>query len=578
MGLLLWCVGLLMAASCGGRSQLIVVGGRPPSSEFCAEASYQSGYDRLSIYILLDRSTSMANDHKWDHARTAIDSFVSDPSMAGMGAGLQYFPLDPECDVDGYAIPAVPIGLLPDQAEAITASLAAEPLQGGTPTLPALSGGIIYARTLLMAEPKNAVIVVLVTDGAPNDCNSTDERLVAVASHGATRHPQVLTFVVGLKLGFTESLEKLAAAGGTGKAVFIGEEDSTAQELVDTLGSIRDELLTCRHAIPVPAGDVELSSADLTVQYQLTPEAAETELELVTPASCHATGYLVDDRDHPTKVELCPQACSALSESDTSSITVTVGCGAGSPPPNVAPPGDTGDCGGVVSFNCMHSCGGSDWELPFCSNGLWTCPQGMTPSYDCSTCPVVPHGCCHTDQTLSVASCIDGQWVCPPGAAIFGSPECTPPEVCGATMPCASGQLCHVPDFTCGTTATAGSCVPTPTGCPASDPPACGCDGQTYQSACHAQAAGVDLSITEVCTTPVGAFVCGPLFCDAGSDLCRHTIRFDDPAIFDDYACVPKPAGCATGCGCEICAPCPTESCTESCSVDEGITVDCYVW
>ncbi|MBW2453806.1 MAG: hypothetical protein JRI68_04820 [Deltaproteobacteria bacterium] len=42
------------------------------------------------------------------------------------------------------------------------------------------------------------------------------------------------------------------------------------------------------------------------------------------------------------------------------------------------------------------------------------------------------------------------------------------------------------------------------------------------------------------------------------------------------FGCMSQ--GCPTGCGCEICAPCPTESCTESCSVDEGITVDCYVW
>jgi hypothetical protein len=52
----------------------------------------------LDLYVLLDRSASMIDptstgESKWDAVRLAFESFVKDPASAGLGVGIQYFPL-----------------------------------------------------------------------------------------------------------------------------------------------------------------------------------------------------------------------------------------------------------------------------------------------------------------------------------------------------------------------------------------------------------------------------------------------------------------------------------------------------
>jgi hypothetical protein len=52
----------------------------------------------LDMYVLLDKSSSMTEQTssgatKWDAVRSALESFLNDPGSAGIGVGLQYFPL-----------------------------------------------------------------------------------------------------------------------------------------------------------------------------------------------------------------------------------------------------------------------------------------------------------------------------------------------------------------------------------------------------------------------------------------------------------------------------------------------------
>jgi hypothetical protein len=53
----------------------------------------------VDMYVLLDRSSSMLDStgttgvSKWSAINTALESFVKDPDSAGLGIGLQYFPL-----------------------------------------------------------------------------------------------------------------------------------------------------------------------------------------------------------------------------------------------------------------------------------------------------------------------------------------------------------------------------------------------------------------------------------------------------------------------------------------------------
>lgn len=553
----------------------MVDAGGPPSSAFCARASYGSGHASLAIYVLLDRSGSMLDDNKWDDATTALDAFVNSPQAAGISIGLQYFPLNQECSTDGYAKPAVPIGALPGVASAIDTSITAQSPKsiGGTPTLPALRGGIEYARARLIANPQEAVVVALVTDGVPNTCDSTTQVVSEIAKEGVNGDPQVLTFVIGLEAGAVKDMNTIAKAGGSGSAVLVGKGTDSAQKIVDALQFLRQTQTSCQYAIP-DTGGAGVSAGDVSVSFTLASGSTPTPLVQVANANaCEITNaYYLDDPIAPTRVELCPGACDNLKNSPGSKVTVAAGCGGGTDAG--APDAGPGDCGGIIDFGCVTDCTSHQSVQPICVGSDWTCPPGSTNTLVCNTCAPVPHGCCKPDGTLSTGQCLNGSWQCPPNAKLFGEPGCKPPDVCSTILPCGAGQTCSYPDFACGTTDVAGHCVDIPKSC-GSGTATCGCDGQVHPSQCDATMASADPSLVTNCSTPPGTFACGPYFCKAGQ-ICRETTDLSQPIGGQAYTCVDPPAGCMTGCGCDLCGTCPSgKLCKESCSQGDGPMLTC---
>ncbi len=580
LGLALAVVAAIVPA-CGARTALHVgdAGPAPPQSSFCAQADYRAGYSSLSIYVLLDKSGSMVNDSKWDQATSALSAFVGDPTTSGLGVGLGYFPLNGNCNAADYALPAVPIAPLPGNASKITASLAAQTPDGDTPTRLALRAAIEYARARQIGNPHEEVAIVLVTDGVPDACESSVESVAEVARDGVKNTPQVLTFVIGQQGASEEGLQQIAAAGGTGKPIMVSSSPDSAQKLVDALESLRAALGSCKYAIP-NVGDASPEPSDVTVSYLQDKQSAATPLTRVPGASaCGATNsFYVDDPTAPGHVQLCPAVCQQLQTEAGSRVRVVAGCGQysdGGIPEGGIP--DGGSCGSVVAFSCTPKCGSGQLGPAVCDGGVWACPPGMVQTDTCTSCPIVPHGCCKTDGTVGVASCVDGAWTCPPGAKHFGDPGCSPPGVCTELMPCGPGQYCKVPDYTCGKGSLPGTCEPIPSSCPTGDA-VCGCGGTTYKSACAAAAAGADLSIAGNCSAPSGTFACGPYFCNAQSEVCRHTLDLTKTHGQSSYQCVTPPAGCSSGCGCNQC-DCPAgKVCKESCSTSGGEkTLTCTV-
>ncbi len=570
-------------SSCGAKTGLEwngvpaqVGAGPPPSSAFCAQASYRSGHASLAIYVLLDRSGSMLDDNKWDDATTALDAFVNSSQAAGISIGLQYFPLAAECTPEAYAKPAVPIAALPAHAAAIKASITAKQpaAVGGTPTLPALRGGIEYARALIAANPDEAVVVALVTDGVPNTCNSTTHAVAAIAAEGVKGDPQVLTFVIGLEAGAVEDMRQIASAGGTGDPVLVGKSPDSAQKIVDALQFLRQTQTSCQYAIPDTGGEPVVAN-DVTVSFTLAAGSTPTSLARVENANaCEiANAFYVDDPAAPTRVELCPGACNNLQQSPGSKVTVSAGCGLGSDAgvPDAGPPGH---CSGILDLSCVDDCKAHKSVQPVCSGKDWVCPPGSTNVIVCNTCEPVPHGCCKTDGTISTAQCVNGAWLCPPGATSFGDPGCRAPDVCSSLLPCGAGQYCSYPDFACGTSDVAGHCVDIPSSC-GTGTATCGCDGLVHASECAASMQSADPSLVTNCATPSGSFACGPYFCKT-SQICKETLTLGQAIGGQQYACVDAPAGCTTGCGCNLCGACPSgKVCKESCSQDVGRMLTC---
>ncbi len=575
------------ASGCGARSELYLGGVTaeedaapdaavdalpdvPKANDFCAEATYDSGPTDLSMFVLLDRSGSMQDDNRWAAVTAALSAFVDDPSAAGLGIGLQFYPLKSTCSVEDYAVPAVPIGKLPENGPALKGALTGVNPYGETPTLPALRGGVQYARGVAIANPKERVVIALVTDGAPNACESTAVKVAEAEQAALATDPKVLTYVIGLATGYTDEIAMMASAGGTGKPILVDDGASAAQKIVDAMLAVKIAQESCTFGVPIPAGAAPVAT-DLSVRYRTSPEAAPIELPIVADfGSCTGDAFYPDNVDAPGSVTLCPSTCGKVHAADKSLVTVTAGCGMGSDGglPDAKPDADV--CPSQVDFSCVPSCDSNDFSVPACLDGAWTCPPGTVSTKKCTTCPDIPHGCCHGDLNIVTASCVNGAWTCPPGDILFGEPGCSPPEVCTATLPCPFGSYCDSPDDSCGKGPLHGSCKAKPAGCSASPPKVCGCNDQVFANACAAAAAGIDVDGNSGCATPGGTIPCGGYFCKGSSQVCRKTTLLGAP-IPDTYACIDIPAGCGDGCNCKLCDVCPPNGPCGTCGFDPDL-------
>ncbi|CAN5470676.1 hypothetical protein BH09MYX1_BH09MYX1_49380 [soil metagenome] len=532
-------------------------------------SSASSGADDVALYVLLDSSYSMSYGSKWPDTTAALGYFVTAPDAAGVGLALQFFPVrGNECAPESYAIPAVPMGILPSNGAAVKDALANHPVEGTTPALPALKAAFSYMRALKQNDPSREPLLVFVSDGSPSGCDSTTRAVTDLVREAATNAPTVRTFVIGLDNGFPAEMATVAAAGGSGTPVII-DGAVTGPKVVAALRAIRDTVRLCRFSIP-PVGDAALTPSDLLVTLHTNGAAATLPL-VANEAGCGTGGgFYVDDSRHPTKVQLCASSCSAAHADLASSIDVVAGCGTGARD-GAAPEGGTGgDCPTQPDVTCVTSCGaGKTYVVPACVFGTWECGAGTVDQQTCN-CPSQPHECCQNDESLVTASCLGGKWICPPGGKLFGEAGCSGPDVCSPTLPCGGDALCVAKDAACGTGPSWGRCEPKPQACaPASS--ACGCDGKIYPSACAAAASGVDVSATVGCAAPAGTFACGPLFCSSGNEICEKVTDFGKVIAPTTWACVAPPSGCVTGCGCNLCPACPQgKKCGEGCTTQSG--------
>jgi Mg-chelatase subunit ChlD len=77
-----------------------VIGSDALADAACATATQRAQQVPLDIYVMMDSSGSMTDviapnstTTKWDAVRDAVIAFLQDPQSAGIGVGLQYFPL-----------------------------------------------------------------------------------------------------------------------------------------------------------------------------------------------------------------------------------------------------------------------------------------------------------------------------------------------------------------------------------------------------------------------------------------------------------------------------------------------------
>jgi hypothetical protein len=207
-----------------------------------------SGGTGVDLYVMFDQSSSMdapipndPNTTWWDAARTALETAVRSPALAGTGFGLQFFPLagfaPTSCNAP-YSTPEVEIAALPANASGLTAALRAHSPANFTPSGPALKGAIDHLKAWAPAHPGRIPAAVFVTDGFPTECEPlTIEEVARIAADGLAFTPPIRTFVIGLNLGAAAmNLDAVAAAGGTEHAIAI--DDDVAATLAGSLSEV----------------------------------------------------------------------------------------------------------------------------------------------------------------------------------------------------------------------------------------------------------------------------------------------------------------------------------------------------
>ncbi len=311
-------------------------GGLDPDSA-CAVASNKAEEVPLNMYIMFDKSYSMLGT-KWSQTTAALQSFFADHASAGLWVALSFFPhpacAESDCNIQSCAHPQVALGQLTDQyaptdaqEDALINAFAGITPSGGTPLSAALEGGVLWAQVHLENHPWDKAVVILVTDGAPTDCNE-DHNYITGKAHEANVNSGVLTFAIGLE-GSSESLMNgIASAGGTGQAIFVGTENAQ-QELLDALDAIRETAIACEYQLPDTVEGQAVDPEKVNVLYR--PQGTGDPLTIgQVPSEGHCTeqlgGWYYDDPLDPTRIIFCPSTCEAVRADADAVIEIIIGC------------------------------------------------------------------------------------------------------------------------------------------------------------------------------------------------------------------------------------------------------------
>jgi hypothetical protein len=259
----------------------------------------------LDMYMLIDASASLL--FSWGDTQEGLAQFLYDAASSGVGVGLQFF--GESCDPARYAQPLVPIAALPQNAQPLLAAFPIAPTQE-TPTRPALQGALDHARRWQRAHPTRVVIVTLVTDGFPEECDSTAENVSEVASKGLAGSPPIRTYVVGIDAvgDILNVVSGISAAAGPAPLTV---PPQSAADLARAFAIVRDDAASCRYVLPSGLHQV----APWISQLRQTALDGTTTSVVVVPDAEHCDpdqGGVYVDATLPSQLLSCAASCPLL--------------------------------------------------------------------------------------------------------------------------------------------------------------------------------------------------------------------------------------------------------------------------
>jgi len=323
----------------------------------CASETFPGLQVPLDMYVMLDKSSSMNSNNKWQNVTSALNTFFSDTGSAGIGVGLQFFPLDSatqppsscmtnqdcgsfgpcipvlnicagaasgdSCEPMDYATPALPVAELPMAASGLQSTMnGASPDGASTPTGVALAGARIYATQWAADHPTHLTYILFATDGDPTGCTGDAQ---GEAAQAAAANPPVKTFVIGVGPELT-FLNGVAQAGGTGQAFLVDAGPNTTQQFLDALADIRNTG-ACKLQIPEPTDGVpDYDRVNVTLADPNDPNNRDTIARVSGASACGPQGgWYYDDPANPNFIELCPATCDRV-RTEGLDVEVVLGC------------------------------------------------------------------------------------------------------------------------------------------------------------------------------------------------------------------------------------------------------------
>jgi hypothetical protein len=197
-----------------------------------------------------------------------------------------------------------------------------------TPTSAALAGATQWATTYETAHPDEKTVIILITDGEPQGCDTNIANIARIANDAYTKSG-VATYVIGLTGSNEQTLNQIAMGGGTEKAFTVSDGNTATSDLLAKLIAIRGAAIACD--FDVPKSDSAGKPVDphlINVTYENGTTGAATQFGLVNSMADCGTGlgWYYDNPSAPTKVVLCPQSCTLVTQDNMAHLRVLAGC------------------------------------------------------------------------------------------------------------------------------------------------------------------------------------------------------------------------------------------------------------
>ena len=315
----------------------------------CATETASAALSGVNIIVMFDRSTSMNQSAerggatRWALTSAALTAFFQSAEAAGLKLALRFFPHDlpvtgcneDGCDAAACGTPLVNVAALTaeaaptDQQEAalVNATMMSAPVMEsqGTPIYAALAGALQWGRAPRQATPNKNNVVVLVTHGQANGCETATEAIAGLAAD-ALASDNILTYAIGLTGSLDDEINAIAMAGGTAQGIFVADGANTQQELLDALAGIRGQVLDCDISLPQPKAGQTIDPTKVNVN--VTNNGTQATLpQVADAASCAAMpGWYYDNGISPTRLILCPASCDAVTVDVGATLDILLGC------------------------------------------------------------------------------------------------------------------------------------------------------------------------------------------------------------------------------------------------------------